>query len=952
MTDSRQRRSLVPRITGYRILKEIGRGGMGVVYKARHRGLQRLVALKVLHHSETLVRFRNEAIATARLQHPNIVQIFEENLDPPQGPPYICMELIEGVSLAQAVSRGQWVVGSKDTSRRAAELVETLARAIHYAHQQNVAHRDLKPANILLQRNQTTDCTDNKDNETANNPCHPCDPWFPKITDFGLAKLLDRRQHLTQTGSPLGTLVYMAPEQATARPGTQWHLVDVYGLGAILYELLTGGSPFRGASEGDLLHQVLEVDPVPPRRLQPNVPRDLETICLKCLEKDPRRRYPNAAAMADDLARFLHGQAVSARPVGTLGRGWRWCRRKPALAVLTAALLLAVLGGLGGIVVAWRNAVAARQEAEDGFLMLRQVLAENLRVSRATLLQGTGGQPLRQDMLTRAEAAYLHLLQQRPGDVELQTSLADVLSNLGTLAQSRGRSREALALHERARQLWEALPPAEAARPECRVGRANSLICVGRAHQSVGHLEEALGTFRQGHDLWTTLAAEMPNLDYEQNRVTVMVEMVSVLDQAGRRDESRRWAAATLVAAEQLAARAPAHPLSRQLLIQALWSKADQDAYVGDWDLARQGWERALPLARLQVEEFPEDPDALLRLAETCRRLIRTPEDAYHAETVQCCEHLRRLLAERIRAEPAETGFRRQLVQVYQVLGERYDQAGQSTEATAAYRSAVEVLQALEKQLPDEAWVTLNLADIWVQLLISQRRAGQADAAAESHRQALAVLGRMAPPAQDASSRIASAIRLVGTGTHLRKGGAPAAGLDFLDQALRLFQEQYQDDPAQTAAALWVSRCWYDVAKGRWHAGSAEAALAAFREAVAIRRRVFERAPEVEHPRREFSDGLAKVAYWFIQAGERGEAAAYYREQEALWPNDADELEEIARDWGRLAEAVSDGRAELSAEQQREWWHYLEQSARVANKAASLRAARQAGDSSQVTHQP
>ncbi len=940
MSDVCQRREPLPRIAGYRILQEIGRGGMGVVYKARHLGLQRLVALKVLHHPETLVRFRNEARAAARLQHPNIVQVFDENLDPRSGPPYLCMELVEGDNLAQVVGSGQWAVGSKDTPRRAAALVEMLARAIHYAHEQHVAHRDLKPANVLLQKNQTTDCTDNTGNKFSNYPCYPCDPWFAKITDFGLAKLLDRRQHLTETGRPLGTLVYMAPEQAIARPGAQWPLVDVYGLGAILYELLTGGPPFQGAVEGDILRQVLEVDPVPPRRFQPHVPRDLETICLKCLEKGPRRRYPSAAALADDLARFRAGQPVSARPIGALRRRWRWCCRKPALAILTAALLLAVLGGIGGVVAAWRNAVAARQEAEDGFLMLRQVLAQNLRVSRATLLQGTGGRPLRQEMLTRAEAVCTQLLQRRPQDVELQTSLADVLTNLGTLEQSRGRSREALALHERARRLWEGLLPVEAARPECRVGRANSLICLGRAHQSLGHLEEALALFRQGYDLWTALAVEIPNLDYQQNRITVMVEMVIVFSQSDRREEYQRWAADCLAAAEQLAARDPAQPVSRRLLIQALWAKAHLDNNVGDWDLARQGWERALPLARQQVEEFPGDPDALLQLAEVCRKLIRSPEDGYAAETGRWCEQLRRLLAERIRMEPAETGHRSKLVRVYQMLGERYDQAGRAAEAVAAYRSAVEILQALEKQLPDESWVMLDLADAWSQLLASQRRAGQTEAAAESHRQALAVLGRAAPLMHDPSSRIAWACRLLEMGTDLRKGGAPVEGLDFLEQALRLFQEQYQNDPAQTAAAVWVGRCWYDVAKGRWRAGAIEEALTAFREAVAVLRRVFERAPALEHYRREFSLYLGKVAYWLRQAGRRDEAAAYYREQEALWPDNADELEEIAHDWGRLAEAEGDGRAERSPQQQRERQHYLEQRARVAAKAAAVRAGR------------
>jgi serine/threonine protein kinase len=367
---------------------------MGVVYKARQLGLRRLVAVKTVRDPEELVRFRNEALAVARLQHPHIVQIYEENVEAEQGPPFLSMELVPGGSLARQLGGQPW------PADRAAHLAATLARAVHHAHQHNVAHRDLTPANVLL----TPDGT-------------------PKITDFGLAKLLDRRHHLTQTGSRLGTYVYMAPEQATALPGTDWRRVDVYGLGAILYETLTGCPPFRGAHEAGTLRQVLEVDPAPPRRLQPGVPRDLETVCLKCLEKDPRRRYPSAAALAEDLERFLRGEPVQARPLGPAGRAWRWSRRKPVAAVLLLGLLIS----FGASLYLWRRAVAhealaqagkrealehlhqaetARRDAEDHFALLRRLLAENTQLSQDPFLQTLHANPVRQDLLVKAETCY------------------------------------------------------------------------------------------------------------------------------------------------------------------------------------------------------------------------------------------------------------------------------------------------------------------------------------------------------------------------------------------------------------------------------------------------------------------------------------------------------------------------------------------------------------------
>lgn len=410
-------------VPGYQIESVLGRGGMGVVYKARHLTLKRTVALKMmlgggLAGPGDLARFRIEAEAVARLQHANIVQIHE--VGETNGHPYCALEFVEGGNLASKIN------GKPMSPHEAAKLVQTLARAMQLAHSRNVVHRDLKPANILL----TADGT-------------------PKITDFGLARRTDTDSGETQAGSVMGTPSYMAPEQASGRTHEAGPAADVYALGAILYDCLTGRPPFTGNSVYETLEYVRTQEPTAPSRLQANVPLDLETICLKCLRKEPENRYTSAAELADELVRFQLGEPIRARPVGQLERGWRWCRRHPAAAALIAAITLLLLSVTTfSLVLAERerqtaddlqninNDLIKEQKEKDVALKSARVAAARLALDRGLILCDQGDASRGLVALTRALAAAMEA-----GDEDLESA---VRFNLAAWERQIWRLRAAL----------------------------------------------------------------------------------------------------------------------------------------------------------------------------------------------------------------------------------------------------------------------------------------------------------------------------------------------------------------------------------------------------------------------------------------------------------------------------------------------------------------------------
>jgi serine/threonine protein kinase len=665
-------------VAGYEILGVLGRGAMGVVYKARQRGLKRLVALKMIlagdHASERdLARFRAEAEAVARLQHPNIVQIYEVGAE--DGRPFFSLEFVDGITLAKMVS------STPLPEREAAGIMLALARGMHVAHEAGVIHRDLKPANVLLAADGT-----------------------PKISDFGLAKQVEEDSGQTRSGTILGTPNYMAPEQAEGRNKDVGPLSDVYGLGAILYELLTGRAPFRAATVLETLDQVRNQEPVAPHLLRPGVARDLETICLRCLQKEPARRYASAAELADDLARFVNGEPIRARPVSTAERLARWCRRNPGLASLTGAVavLLVAIAGVSSA-FAWQvqvkndelkhtndnlnrtneELVLSNQAKEEA----RQKAEKNAEEARRTYSTAY------ERMIQLGRNVYGRLLDQREGSEslspeqrKLREDMAKILSShllklagdfersgvtafskigglkaLGDLlSQDFGHKQAGLQQYQKARQLLE---PIVAAEPENDLARGNLALVLGR----VGEVSADLGG------------------DLDRAR--------------GRLEEAVRFQRAIV---EHPRSKAYAPLEARRLLANYLLARGKLCLRQGDPAAARPDLEEAVRLRQEWNDATPAQPAAnklAVRslLAEThCWLGIAgwhlgdaAATDAALGKALATCKEF-------ARRTPRDFGFQEDLADVYGACGDARLHRGRPAEALEYYRkSLVKVRLAL-----------------------------------------------------------------------------------------------------------------------------------------------------------------------------------------------------------------------------------------------------------------
>jgi serine/threonine protein kinase/tetratricopeptide (TPR) repeat protein len=748
----------LPSVPGYEILKVLGQGGMGVVYLARQTSLDRVVALKMIRSGgladgEEVVRFRTEAETVARLQHANIVQIYEVGKH--ENSPYIALEYVSGGSLAHKLADGPLA------AQAAARLVEAVARAVHYAHERSIVHRDLKPANILLaavpSRQPPSPPAGAK--ASGGGDKQALELGAPKITDFGLAKRLDLDSGQTRTGAIMGSPSYMAPEQAAGRTKEIGPPADIYALGAVLYELVTGRPPFMGASAIETLRQVTHQEPVPPRRLQPAVPRDLETICLKCLNKDIPRRYANAAALADDLHRFVAGEPIQARPSSVWERGAKWVKRRPMAAALIGVSVAAVLALLGvslGFNVLLREAAdRERQKAEESnqqFQLAREAVNELTRVAQERLaavpqteqerqailevtlkyyqrfLQVKTNDPtLRkevarawhylgsiQELLGRpeqADEAYSQALalQQElaaafPAAAEFRLDLASTHRSRGWLWQETGRHQDAELAYHQSQEIIEKLAPEAAASADCRRDLARTHYGVGILLSRLGRFDEAERAYRRGLELWQSLTTEFPSdSEYWDDRGAGLLSLGAVLRDVGRPTEARSTFAEALGCKQKVgAAFAGKFPYRLELarIFIHLGDLALQTGQPGD---AEEHYRRALAIRAKLADDFPTVPLCQLDLGASHyalgKLLHETGRPGPAKEAYQKAQALWKKISVDFPAQQLD--FRQILAGNFDRLGElSVDQGDRLDDAEEAYRQAIRSWQKLAAELP------------------------------------------------------------------------------------------------------------------------------------------------------------------------------------------------------------------------------------------------------------
>ncbi len=708
----------LPTLPGYQLLRELGRGGMGVVYQARDLRLNRVVAVKMLlagAHAGPLdrARFQLEAETVASLQHPNIIKIHE--IGEQDSCPYLVLEFLEGQPLDHQLA------GRPMPPPAAARVIETLARAMHCAHQRGIVHRDLKPGNVFV-----------------------APDGHLRILDFGLAKRLEGDSH-TRSGTIMGTPAYMAPEQALGEIRSLGPATDIYALGAMLYEMLTGRPPFQGTSVMDTLIQVRSEDPVPPTRLNARLPRDLEVICLKCLRKDPPTRYVSAEVLADDLHRFQAGEPILARPVPAWERTIKWARRHPTAAALVAVCTTALLALLGlGI---WYNArlqdansqlqhsnaelQKAQTEVEDRSRQLVSI-NENLQTANTNLKTAQDRaedrsrrartavddmytqvaekwlddepyqDPLQRQFLERALQFYKEMSQEGGTDPALRQATALALFRRGQIDRALGQHADAEQAYDQAIRLQEDLVRDDPHNAPYRQELADSLNYRGELLRTTNRADEARGWYDRALELQQALVAASNRPEYRKQQARSYYNRALALAELNRLEEALVNFSQARNLLEPLTRDSKDDPSFAHELARVFLGQGAVQRSLKAFKEAEESYRTALTYQDDLTKRFPRKLDYSYELALTQNNLgnLLSLDEKRTRESQEAHEAARKLLTVLVTLHPSRPNYRRELANTWNSLGFLLSKI-QPAEAEEAWKNSALEFERLATEWPD-----------------------------------------------------------------------------------------------------------------------------------------------------------------------------------------------------------------------------------------------------------